>query len=453
MNRAFLGKVVLVGLMTFAILIPLEMIRNVINERVSHRQEAITSVAASYAGIQSVVGPVLIAPYVDTEQVKEVDLQGKETIRTNSTEGTVYLLPKDLQIDGKLEPQTRYRGLHQVRVYEWQGKLTAVFNDMLPSKPGRTYGTPILGVEIKDVRGIVGTPRLSLDKQALDVKNGSGRAGSGGIHASIAPIAAGENFSGQVSLLLNLAGTESFSLVPLGDNNRFTMSSSWRHPQFAGDFLPHSRNITAKGFDAIWEISSLAANTQRQYLSDAKPGAAGSLPVGPSLDALSVSLVEPVNVYSQTDRASKYGLLFVLLTFVGFFMFELIKQLAIHPVQYMLVGLGLTIFFLLLLSLSEHIPFLYAYLIASAACIGLLVFYLSHVLRSKARGLGFGAMLTALYAALYGLLASEDNSLVMGALLLFAILAAIMVVTRKIDWYQITSGRGVSSKANPDLAG
>ncbi len=456
MNRAFLGKIVLVAAMIIAILFPLEMIRSVINERVKHRQEAINNIAASYAGAQSVAGPVVITPYVDIEQIKDVDAEGRQTVKTQRTEGNVYLFPKDLQITGKLEPQTRYRGLHQVRVYEWQGNLIANFNDVLPSIAGRIYGIPVLAIQLKDVRGIVGTPRLSLDKQPLEIRNGSGYAGSGGIHAILAPVAAGDKFSGQVSLQLNLSGTESFSLVPLGDNNQFSMDSSWRHPQFAGAFLPRNRNVTAQGFQASWEISALAANTQRQFLSIAKAikgGTADADKQSAGMDALSVNLVEPVNVYSQTDRASKYGLLFVLLTFVGFFMFELIKQLAIHPVQYMLVGLSLTIFFLLLLSLSEHIPFLYAYLIASAACIGLLSFYLSHVLRSKVRGLGFGAMLMALYAALYGLLASEDNALVMGSLLLFAILAAIMIVTRKIDWYQITNGSGgVAAKSRSGLA-
>lgn len=158
------------------------------------------------------------------------------------------------------------------------------------------------------------------------------------------------------------------------------------------------------------------------------------------LDAMGVSLVDPVNPYLQADRASKYGLLFVLLTF-GFFMFELIKQLRIHPIQYGVVGLALAIFFLLLASLSEHIAFGMAYLAASAACIGLLGFHLAHVLRSRARGMGFAAMLAALYAALYGMLVSEDNALVLGSGLLFVLLTVVMVVTRKVDWYALASGQ------------
>jgi inner membrane protein len=169
----------------------------------------------------------------------------------------------------------------------------------------------------------------------------------------------------------------------------------------------------------------------------------------PAIDRVGLSLVEPVNLYSKVDRASKYGVLFVLLTFVGFFMFETLRQLPIHPIQYALVGLALAIFFLLLLSLSEHIAFGWAYLVAALACIGLIGHYVGHVLRSRERGLGFAAMLGLLYAALYGLLMSEDNALVLGAGLLFVVLAAIMVATRKVDWYQVAARVGTTPARTP----
>jgi inner membrane protein len=161
---------------------------------------------------------------------------------------------------------------------------------------------------------------------------------------------------------------------------------------------------------------------------------------GSGLDALGISLVDPVNPYVLADRASKYGVLFVLLTFGGFFLFETLRRLPIHPIQYLLVGLALAIFFLLLLALSEHFAFGWSYLAASAACIGLLAYYLAHVLRSARRGAGVAVALALLYAALYGLLVSEDNALVLGAGLLFAVLAATMVATRRVDWYAL--GRG-----------
>jgi inner membrane protein len=175
------------------------------------------------------------------------------------------------------------------------------------------------------------------------------------------------------------------------------------------------------------------------YDNDGKAIARAEETAVSGLDSIDVSLVDTTDVYTQVDRASKYGLLFVILTFVGFALFELIKRLPIHPLQYLLVGLALAIFFLLLLSLSEHIDFVKAYLISAVACIGLQFFYLSGVLKSWVRAAGFAVMLTALYGVLYSLLVSEDNALLMGSLLLFGILAAIMWITRKVDWYELGS--------------
>ncbi|MEO5628609.1 MAG: cell envelope integrity protein CreD, partial [Thermomonas sp.] len=264
-------------------------------------------------------------------------------------------------------------------------------------------------------------------------------------------------------------GTEALAIAPLADSNHIVLDSPWPHPQFNGDFLPRSHTITDAGFHAEWEVSSLASNAQDQYRKGGElaPGVttdagdvavamramqAGKTDAALAVDAVGVSLVEPVNLYSKVDRASKYGLLFVLLTFVGFFMFETIRQLPIHPIQYALVGLALAIFFLLLLSLSEHIDFGWAYLIASIGCIGLIGVYVGNVLRSSRRGLGFAAMLGLLYAALYGLLVSEDNALVLGSGLLFVILSIFMLATRKIDWYQVGSRGGspsATSKVSP----
>jgi len=261
-----------------------------------------------------------------------------------------------------------------------------------------------------------------------------------GLHADLASTQSGQRLAMDTELVLSLNGTETLSIAPIADSNNIQLNSAWQHPHYDGSFLPRSHREGKDGFTATWDISSLAAATQAQYLEGDESA---------DIERLSVGLVEPVNIYSQVDRASKYGFLFVMLTFVGFFMFELIKRLAIHPIQYGLVGLALAIFFLLLLSLSEHLEFWIAYLIASAACIGLLGVYLSAVLRSRLRGLGFATMLTVLYAALYGLLVSEDNALVLGSLMLFAILAAIMLVTRKVDWYALANG-GATPPPVPD---
>ena len=211
-----------------------------------------------------------------------------------------------------------------------------------------------------------------------------------------------------------------------------------------------TQKITPAGFEAQWAISSLSSSNQATLnglLSqrwDARPVTSNNqndnaAHLSNALESLSIDFIEPINVYSQADRATKYGLLFIGLTFAGFFIFEILKQLRIHPAQYTLVGLAIALSYLLLISLSEHIGFAFAYLVANLACVALLGYYLSNVLRSKAHGLMFAGLLTALYSALYGILASEDNALLMGSLLVFGLLALTMIITRKVDWYQISS--------------
>ena len=447
MHRSLLLKFIVVVVLVLAILIPLGLIRGTIAERQAYRQQAVAAIAESYAGPQTLVGPLLVVPYLAEVSTTNNDQNGvPHTVVHNEWMQWVFF-PKTLQLSGSVVPDVRHLGLHEVRVYELRGKLAGRFDLTVPQQASGCrllqVGTPFLSVGVDDVRGLIGTPRLQLDNRVATLLQGAGSGRTGaGVHTDLAPIAAGEKRALSFNLDFVLGGTERLAVAPIADDNRIELSSTWPSPQFAGRFLPRTREISSEGFHAIWEISALAANTQSQY-ADGNPAKAEGL------DRIELTLVDPVNVYSQVDRASKYGLLFVLLTFVGFFMFELIKQLRIHPIQYLLVGLALAIFFLLLLSLSEHIPFVWAYLVASAACIGLLGFYLSHVLRSRARGAGFAAMLTALYAVLYGLLISEDNALVLGSLLLFGILAAIMTITRKIDWYGISQQRDAIASAQP----
>ncbi|AMP07603.1 cell envelope integrity protein CreD [Collimonas pratensis] len=430
MNRPLLLKLLTIIVLTLLILIPLGLIRDTVQDRQQHRQEAIASIAASYAGGQTITGPVLVVPYkIRIDEVAQ-DAEGKKTYRSRNENRQYLFFPKDLQMQGELLPSERYRGLHKVHVYELQSSFSGRIDYQLPAATQLaadqiTLSRPYLAIGISDVRGLLGAPLLKIGGQPVLLEQGAGNLGKG-MHAALPQLGLADSGSLEVALTMTVAGTENLAITPVGDTNRFELSSSWPHPQFGGSFLPRTRSVSEQGFRAVWEVSSLASNAQRQLRSDDKTG----------VESLDIQLAEPVNIYSQADRATKYGLLFVLLTFVGFFIFEMIKQLPIHPIQYLLVGLGLAIFFLILVSLSEHIAFWQAYLAASAACISLLTFYLSQVLRSAARGLGFGAMLTLLYGTLYGLLISEDNALVLGSLMLFVILTVIMIVTRKIDWYQ-----------------
>lgn len=448
-------RVLVLVLMSLAILVPLAMVRGVIDERQEHRNQAVARIARSHAGAQAFAGPVLVVPYSEDVEFEEKDAQGITRKAWRSVERRWTFFPSRLDVRGRLSPATRRLGLHQVRVYEWKAQAAADFRaaipaDADPARP-RRIGRPYLAYAVADVRGLVGTPRLQVGGRALALEEGFGVRGDGGVHARLPAPSAGGRLDLATRLDFTLGGTESLAVVPLGRENRIVLDSAWPHPRFGGSFLPRAPRIDARGFHAEWEVSSLATGAQAQFLGngalpqvdvggntlDARRTAAG--PSVEGMDAVAVSLVDPVNVYSQADRATKYGLLFVVLTFGGFFLLEMLKRLPIHPVQYLLVGLALAIFFLLLVSLSEHVAFGWAYVAASVACIGLLAVYLGAVLRSRVRGLGFAAALGVLYAALYGLLVSEDNALVLGAGLLFAILAAVMVGTRRVDWYALTA--------------
>ncbi len=442
----------IVGGLALLLLIPLLLIRGTINERERYRDEAVERVAQSYAGEQTLVGPVRVLPWTQTREVEvavEGSAQRKTELRTE--QGYDLQMPARLDVQGKLETDERRIGLFKVPVYRWHAQLSAEFTESrYNAVPGRVYGRPYLALGLSDVRGLVGTPNLRVDGKSVTLQPGAGvmQDTSKGLHAPLSVLADASQGvlaeGGKVQLEFVLGGTRSLSVAPIGDDTRVALNSPWQHPLFGGSFLPNERSIDGSGFKAEWAVSSLASAAQTQLVRAIRGE-------GGSVEALNVALVDPVDVYTQADRATKYGILFVLLTFVGFALFELIKQLKIHPLQYLLVGLALAIFFLLLVSLSEHIPFWQAYLVSAAACIGLQGFYLSGVLRSWKYALVFSTMLTLLYGVLYLLLASETNSLLMGSLLLFGILAVIMWITRRMDWYELSNRALAKQAAAPTL--
>lgn len=444
MNRALLFKSIIVAFLMLVILIPLKMVGNTVDERNASRDEATRSVWASYAGPQTVTGPVLVVPYTETIDGPDPgDSKHPDLSVLHIERKQVLVFPKTLTIKSDVKPNERYRGIYKVLVYEmqsqWDGTIDLPDLNQLPLSPGHQrfdIGQPYLSIGVSDIRGLMAVPVLNVGGKKLTMERGPQLSSlKQGLHADIdlgaATSAANAPRTVPFSMTLPLLGAQTLAFAPIAEQNDVTVSSSWAHPSFDGAFLPRTRDISDKGFNAKWDITSYNTKARDQI------SATGPNPGDDPIEAMSVTLMDPINVYVQTDRAMKYGVLFVLLTFTGFFMFELIKQLRIHPIQYLLVGLSLALFFLLLLSLSEHMVFVLAYLIASTGCIGLLGFYLTFVLHSWKRGVGFGVLLTILYGALYGLLQSEDNALILGSLLLFAILATIMLLTRRIDWYAV----------------
>jgi len=364
--------------------------------------------------------------------------------RPQRREGALYLLPKAIRAGGDLATDFKYRGLFRALVYRWDGRIQGRFElpAELPVKRHAedaviTWGQASLALPLDDTRGLARPPSLRWQGRDLEFTRGTAITGlPDGIHAELPDLHPGGVQGFDFTLGLALSGTGSLGFVPLAGQTRVVLDSAWPHPSFSGRFLPDPRTQSSSpaGFHAEWEVTGLATNAPRQFLEQATRGAGCSQGC---LEGFEVGLVEPVNIYSMANRALKYDFLFVLVGFAAFFLFELLKGLRIHPAQYLLVGLALALFFLLLLSLSEHIPFAWAYLSASSASVVLLGYYLAHVLGSLGRGLGFAALLGTLFAALYGLLVSEDNALLMGSLLLFGLLALAMVLTRRLDWYAL----------------
>ena len=435
MNKhPLLSKLLVIFSLMLLLSVPLLMVFDTIQERSAYRAEAATEVARAHAGAQTITGPVLYVPYTETfTRTVLVETGRGETREERVTQAHVALrFPTRLDTRSQLDTQTRWRGIFPVTVYTSQHAGTGrfVWTEITPQHRGGqlTLGQPLLLMGVSDARGLLAAPQLRLAGSPLPV----GQAPAGAplpLAARLDPARLQPGATLDFDLQLDLAGTGRIGWVPLADENSVTLTSPWPPPTFTGDFLPRTRAISASGFEATWRVPSLSSQAQAQFAQKGDQR--------PPLEQFSVALEDPVDVYRLTERATKYAMMFIMLTFAAFFVLEMVKRWRIHPMQYLMIGAALVLFFLLLLSLSEHLDFAWAYLVASAACIGLLTHYLRHVLRGWRPALGMSAMLVALYGVLYGILISEDNALMMGSLLLFGVLAAIMVVTRKVDWYSV----------------
>ena len=444
-NPLFL-KCALLALIGALLLIPLSMIESTINERTARRAEAIHAIAASSAGEQSITGPVLTIPVVeeyDDEQIEEINGETrKKTIRRKRTH-TLTVLPRQLDFTGALNAEKRAYGLHETAVFEIQGAITGSFEtpgiSALPAlglNAQLKWGAPVLSVGIADAGGISGQPKIQLGNSTLTLRRGSQIAGlKSGFHAIAEGVESSKVQTLSFRVDLSVAGTGSFEFVPVGEITTAQLTGNWPHPSFGGNYLPRSRDVSKAGFAAQWTTTALAANASESQI-DA------------NMDGFQVRLIDPVDIYRQALRAVKYGVLFIVLSFAAFFTFEHLRSLPIHPIQYLLVGLAQAVFFLLLTSLSEHIAFSLAYLAAASASIALIGLYLASILRGWSRGVGFSGALSILYAALYGILRSEQNALLLGSLLLFIALAGLMLGTRRIDWYRL----GKRSDLDPEIA-
>ena len=405
-------KIAVIGLIALILLVPLSMIGGLITERQTHRHTAMQEVAKSWAESQRVNGPILAVPCVRTKQVKRWDPEQRIHVEhEEQTRFIVHLPPNELQVAVTVETEERYKGIYKFPVYTTKVRLTGNFDPaslvtVLADPAVEMDGDPGLMVGISDPRGIRSVPKLDWIGEQTPFEPGSHSSlMAKGIHAPLPQINMEDPKALTFAFTLDLHGMDVFEVVPLGRDTTIDYVANWPHPGFTGPFPPVTRNIGRDGFDARWQVTHFA---------------------------------NPVDVYQVSERSVKYGFLFVALTFIAFFLHEVLKRLRIHPVQYGLVGIALAMFFLLLVSLSEHLAFGWSYLIAAVACVALLGFYVTHMLQSARNGGGFTLLVATLYATLYALLQLEDYALLTGAVLLFGVLALVMVLTRKLNWYQLS---------------
>jgi inner membrane protein len=355
--------------------------------------------------------------------------------------------PENLTVSAGADVQNRYRSLHKVSTYNMKMAVQARWTpDSLKVRPQNertriSCAAPELIVPISDPTGIR-SASLSWNGQALPLRAGTHHSRyNRGLHAAL-PEGVGQQTDALDAVLdLELFGVEDWAFVPVGDMTQLRVQSNWLHPSFGGQFLPAERAVGAQGFTANWRVSSLAIGNgddlHKGQLVCARVGEDDWEESKDCLKAIRVSFVDPVNAYTLSDRAAKYGLLFIVLTFVAVGLFEVMQRLRVHPVQYFLVGSAIAIFFLLLLSLGEHLTFNLAYVLAATACVLLLTYYAVYILHGVRRGLPFGMGVGVLYGLLFLLLQLEQRALVVGSLALFAVLAAVMYLTRKVDWYRL----------------
>jgi inner membrane protein len=445
MNRHLFFKIAAIFLLLGLLLIPMVRIHFLVEARQKLRDEVVQDIARSAGYAQTITGPVLVVPYSRTLREWEEARDGSRREVTRVVEGRLHLLPGDFDLKGSLSTEERRRGIYRARLYNAVNTLEATFD--VPAFYGvkqdagdYVFGEPSLAVGISDIRGIGNALTLTSVGFTAVFEPGTTTPVLGeGVHAVLPARDASVASRFEVSIGLQLQGTGMFSITPVGRESRVQIRSDWPHPSFTGEFLPRERTISAQGFDARWQTSFFATNLE-EALRRCEMQNAPEEPACKDFNnrSFGVSFVDPVDQYLKTERATKYAFLFIGLTFAAFFLFEVLRRFNVHPVQYGLVGLSLALFFLLLLALSEHIGFTAAYLIAAGACVLLNGFYVSHVL-GRANGLAFGASLALLYGLLFGILGSEDYALLMGSLLVFALLGAVMVLTRKVNWSRFGS--------------
>ena len=428
-------KVLGIALLALLMLIPLAQVNSLISEREGRAHEATQQIASRWGSAQLVGGPVLAVPL-------RCERQRDDKIVT--LEETGFLLPDRLGLNVTLNPELRSYGIYDTVVYtaaiKAEGRFASTdFERVAGEGCSAQWARTELRVPVADVHGIRRASALRVGSSELAF--GPDSAGLGDVSAITAAITLEPATMAQplpFAFELTIAGSERFAALPLARETNVNVDGTWPDPGFDGAFVPAERTIDANGFRAAWQVLDLNRRIPQHWLAH------DATTIDLSGSAFGVSLVRPANAYQQNVRAGKYGLLFIALTFVAFFLFEVLRGLRVHPVQYLLVGAALCTFYVVLLALSEQVGFGIAYAAAAGAIVLIVGGYAAAVLRQRRAGLALGGLLSLVYAMLYGLVRSEDYALLMGALGLLATLVALMALTRRVDWYA-TGARAVTN--------
>jgi inner membrane protein len=428
LNRnAPLIKLIVLGILTLILLIPSSMIKNLIRERQYHQESVKTEISSKWGDAQTIIGPVIAIPY--EYQV----LEGKVV---KNYVGQLIVLPNNLKINGNLDTQILKRGIYEMMAYRGTLQIFGNFSfdqaaSILPSNATPNWDKAQFSIGISDLKGIKESIIMEMDSSELSLEPGItiNNIMTNGVGNKLAlnrlePL----NFS----TTLELQGSESLYFIPVGKTTTAFLKSSCPNPSFDGNFLPENRKMDNNGFTADWKILHLNRNYPQQWLnsehriSDSKFG---------------LNLLLNVDHYQKTERSAKYAILFIALTFLTFFFIEILNAKRIHPIQYILIGLVLCVFYTLLLSLSEKLGFQWSYLIASLGVIGLITIYASASFSNFKLVSVLAGVLVVLYAFIYILLQLADYSLLFGSVGLFLFLAVLMISSRKINWYQLNNNQ------------
>ncbi|QGU09384.1 cell envelope integrity protein CreD [Leclercia sp. J807] len=423
------------------LLVPLMLVGNLISERESYRNEVENTLRQSTSGPQQLVGPLIAIPvtevYYKQEEAKKVEYKKRYMH---------FILPETLLVEGNQHVQTRNIGIYDGQIWNTDLNIKAQFTtEKLAELQGETMtlGKPFIVVGVGDARGIGAVSISKINGETLSIEPGAGVYGAlSGIHIPLTDNAlAAKTVSLEMSL--NLAGTGSFAVVPVGRNSEMTLNSNWPHPSFMGNYLPVKHEISASGFQANWK-SSWFANNLAGWFND------NEVPEWSAIPAFSVTVATPADQYQLTDRAIKYAILLIALTFMAFFVFETLTGLRLHPMQYLLVGLALVLFYLVLLALSEHVGFTPAWIIASLVGALMNGVYLQAVLKSWKRSGLFVLALLGLDVVMWFLLRSEESALLLGSAVLALALFTVMYLTRHFDWYSLSQPKRTVPSGSTD---